>query len=347
MKKLLVLVYVALIAAGSVFGGGSKDSSGAAQSPGSADGGIPVPSSAYKYSLAAGSVGGNFYLMGGGLAQTINRHLPEYFLFTSETTGGGVANLGILQGGDAELGISMTSSLSQALQGEETWTNGVKHDKLRGAAPLYPSWLTLYTLKSSGIKNIQDLNGKIVGLGSKGMAMDSIFRKFFDDQGIKPRQIHNDGHAATATALGNGIIDAALLFSYPPFAAIAELESTRDLTFIGLTPAEQKALTDEYSFYVADVMPAGSYKGLTVDLPLVSEWNMLVTSSDVPADHVYLIVKALYENQADMIAVHRSSEFMTPKNSLAFNIPLHVGAVRYLKEVGVDVPPRLIPPEYK
>jgi TRAP transporter TAXI family solute receptor len=345
MKKFLILVYAAILAVSSVFGGGAKDSG--AQSAASPDGKLAPPASVYKYSLAAGSVGGNFYLMGGGLAQTINRRLPEYFLFTSETTGGGVANLGILQNGDAELGISMTSSLAQALEGTEKWTNGVKHDKLRGAAPLYPSWLTLYTLKSSGIKTMQDLNGKIVGLGSKGMAMDSIFRKFFDDQGIKPRQIHNDGHAATATALGNGIIDAALLFSYPPFAAIAELESTKDLNFIALTPAEQKALTDEYSFYVADSMPAGSYKGVTQDLPLVSEWNMLVTSSDVPADHVYLIVKTLFENQPDMIAVHRSAEFMTPKNSLAFNIPLHAGVVRYLKEVGVDVPARLIPPEYK
>ena len=313
---------------------------------GDASGDIPVPSSPLKYSMAGGSVGGNFYLMGGGLAQTINKHLPQYFLVTSEATGGGSANAGMLQKGEAEFGIVMTSSLFEAVEGVEKWTDGVKHDKLRGAVALYPSWITIYTQRNSGIKTLRDFNGRIVGLGSKGMPMDSIFRQFFEEQNIVPRQIHNDGHGATATALGNGVIEAALLFSYPPFAAIAELESTRDLFFVPLSEQEQKALTDKYSFYVADTMPAGSYKGATEDVPGVSEWNMLVTSSDVPADMAYLVVKALFENQDDMIAVHPCSKFMLPENNLNFNIPLHAGAVRYLKEIGIDVPQRLIPPEY-
>jgi TRAP transporter TAXI family solute receptor len=335
MKKLWLCLLGLLVAAASVYGGGASSASSSASSG-------PL-----KYSMASGSVGGNFYLMGGGIAQTINRHLPKEFLFTSETTGGGGANIGMLQKGEAELGIAMTSSLYEALAGEAKWTGGVKHDKIRGALALYPSWFTLYTLKSSGIKSLKDLNGRIVGVGSKGMAMDSIFRQFFEEQNIKPKQIHNDGHGATATALGNGVIDAALLFSYPPFAAIAELESTKDLAFVPLSPAEQKALTDKYSFYVADSMPAGSYKGATVDVPGVSEWNMLVTNVDVPADKVYLIVKTLCENQADMIAVHNSAKFMTAENTLNFNIPLHAGAVRYLKEKGIKVPARLIPAEYK
>jgi TRAP transporter TAXI family solute receptor len=346
VKKGLAILLAGLFVAGFAFAGGGGERSAAAPAA-SSSGGIPIPPSPLKYSMAGGSVGGNFYLMGGGLAQTINKHLPQYFLVTSETTGGGAANAGMIQNGEAEFGIVMTSSLFEAQQGEVKWTNGVKHDKLRGAAALYPSWITIYTLRSSGIKTLQDFNGRIVGLGSKGMAMDSIFRQFLEDQKIVPKQIHNDGHGATATALGNGIIDAALLFSYPPFAAIAELESTKDLYFVPLSAQEQKALTDKYSFYVADVMPAGSYKGTTQDVPGVSEWNMMVTSSDVPEDMVYLAVKALFENQADMIAVHPSAKFMTARNNLNFNIPLHAGAIRYMKEVGIDVPAQLIPPEYK
>ncbi|GHU41866.1 hypothetical protein FACS1894190_10470 [Spirochaetia bacterium] len=177
--------------------------------------------------------------------------------------------------------------------------------------------------------------------------MDSIFREFFKAQNINPKQIHNDGHGATATALSNGVIDAALLFSYPPFAAIAELESSKQLYFVPLSDSEIGALTATYPFYSKDAMPAGSYKAVTHDVPGVSEWNMLVTSSDVPADQVYLIVKTLYENIDDMIAIHSSSKYMTPDNAVKFNIPLHPGAVRYLKEKGINVPANLIPPEYK
>ncbi|MEG2074481.1 MAG: TAXI family TRAP transporter solute-binding subunit, partial [Angelakisella sp.] len=315
---------------------------------GAAGTGVPAPpSSPKKFSMASGSVGGNFYLMGGGAAQVLNKYAPNYFNFTSETTGGGSANLSMLQEGNAELGVAMTSSIYESQEAKVDWTGGVKHDKLRGAVALYPSWLTVYTLKSSGIKTMADLNGKIVGLGSKGMAMDAIFRRFFEDRGITPKQIHNDGHGATATALGNGVIDAAILFSYPPFAAISELESTNDLNFIALTDDEQKYFTDKYNFHTASAMPGGSYKGAPEDIKAISEWNMLVTSSDVSEEDVYMMVKTLLEHQEDMVAVHSSAKYMTAENTLNCNIPLHAGAVRYLKEIGIDVPAELIPPEYK
>jgi len=253
---------------------------------------IAAPSSPKKFSMASGSVGGNFYLMGGGIATTITKRLPDYFMFTSETTGGGTANLVMLQNGDAELGIAMTSSLSEALAGTAKWTNGQSHDKIRTALALYPSWLTVYTKKSSGIKTMQDLNGKIVGLGSKGMAMDEVFRKFFEAQGIVPKQIHNDGHAATATALSDGSIDAAILFSYPPFAAISEVENNTDLFFVPLTDAEQTYFTEKYGFYTKDEMPGGVYKGAPDSVKGISEWNILASSSEVSADDVYLTGKS-------------------------------------------------------
>ncbi|MDR3356320.1 MAG: TAXI family TRAP transporter solute-binding subunit [Spirochaetaceae bacterium] len=338
-KKTVSAVFVFLTALYALQANGKKEAK-------PVQGGLAPPASPYKYSLASGSVGGNFYLLGGGLAQTINNHLGDYFLFTSETTGGSTANIKLLQNGDAELGVVMTSALQEATEGKAEWTGGVKHDKLRGLVPLYPSWLTIYTTRDSGIKTLRDFNGKRVGLGSKGAAMDSIFRQFFKDEGIVPAQIHNDGHGATATALNNGVINVALLFSYPPFAAIAELETSKDLFFVPLNPAEQTALTTKYPFYSKHAIPAGSYKGVTEDVPGVSEWNLLAVSVDVPEREAYLLTKTLFENQADMLAIHPSAKYMTPENCLKFNIPLHAGTVRYLKEIGVSVPEELIPPEY-
>ena len=353
MKKAMSILITLSLAAGlAACGGGPAPKTGSTAAASSTAGGgsessaVAPPSSPHKYSVAAGSVGGTFYLIGGGIAQVINKQLPAYFMFTSETTGGGTANMELLQGGDAELGIVNTSSLYEALRGEAEWTNGQIYDKVRGAAALYPTYFTCYTMESSGIKTLSDLNGKKVGLGSKGMSMDSVLRQFFDDMGIVPAQIHNDGHAATATALGDGVIDAAITFSYPPFAAINELESTNSLRFVGMTDEEQKYFLDKYDFYKADALPANAYKGNPESVKGVSEWSTLVTTTEVSADEVYIIVKALYENQADLIAVHKSAENTTAENALKFNVPLHAGVVRYLKEVGIDVPAELVPAEY-
>ena len=308
--------------------------------------GIEKPSSPLRYSLGTSSSGGNFYLVGGGIATILNNSLPDYFVITSEETGGSTANLTMSQNGEMEVGIAMTSSLAEAKEGTAEWTGGPM-DKVRGMVALYPSYMTMYALSSSGIKNISDFNGKIVGLGSKGAAMDSGFRTSFLKRGLKAASIYNDGHGATASAVADGQVDAAVLFSFPPFAAISELEATQELTFIGLTPEEQKQLTDMYPFYTAATMPAGSYKGATEDVPTVTEWNMLVCSSEVPEDYVYLMTKTLLENNPQLMEIHKSLEYCTAENILNYNVPLHAGTVRYLQEVGVNVPDELIPPEYQ
>lgn len=308
-------------------------------------GSVEKPSSPLRYSLGTSSAGGNYYLVGGGAATIINNTLPDYFVITAEETGGSSANLTMIQAGEAELGISMTSSLAEAWEGEVEWTGG-KMDKIRGLAPLYPSYLTMYTLASSDVHTLTDFNDKVIGLGSKGMAMDSVFRASFDEMGIKPSSIFNDGHSATASAVGDGQLDAALIFYYPPASAISELEATQALRFIGLTEEEQAFFTEKYPFYSADVLKAGSYKGMTEDINVISEWNMLVSSSEVSQEYGYIMAKAIFENNPAFIELHKSLMYATPENSLHFNVPLHAGTVQYLKEVGVEVPADLIPEEY-
>ncbi|AEV29501.1 TRAP transporter solute receptor, TAXI family [Sphaerochaeta pleomorpha str. Grapes] len=300
-------------------------------------------SSPKRYSIGTSSNGGNFYLIGGGIATILNNALPQKYVFTSEETGGSAANLAMIENGDAEIGFAMTSALSAGLDGTAKWTNGKPMTKVRGLVPLYPSYMTMYALASSGIHSISDFTGKIIGLGSKGAAMDGVLREAFGKMGIEPSSIFNDGHGATASAVSQGQVDVAVLFSYPPFAAITELEATKTLRFIGLTVDEQKFLSEAFPFYTASTMPKGSYSGAIADVPTVSEWNMLVCSSDLSDDDAYLIAKTIYEHNPDLLAVHKSLKYCTSDNSLNFNIPLHPGVVKYLKEQGIDVPARLNP----
>jgi uncharacterized protein len=315
-----------------------------AAAAGSRDGSVASEqgSSPKRYSIGTSSNGGNFYLIGGGLATVLNNALPQKFVFTSEETGGSTANLAMIESGEAEIGFAMTSALYEGANGTGKWTNGKPMTKVLGLVPLYPSYMTMYTLSTGSIRSLKDYNGKIVGLGSKGAAMDSVLRSAFAKLGINPASIFNDGHGATATAVSQGQVDVAVLFSYPPFAAISELEATKSLRFIGLTPEEQKFFTGTYPFYKASVMPKGSYAGTTADIPTVSEWNMLVCSADLSTDDVYIIAKTLFEKKSDLLAIHKSLQYCTPADAVNFNIPLHPGVIKYLKEQGIKIPAELI-----
>ncbi len=299
-----------------------------------------------KYSLGTSTVGGTFYLVGGGLATVINNALPDDYLFTAETTGGSSANAISLQKGESELGIVMASVLADSQEGEAEWTGGTVHDKLRGLVPLYPSKMTIYTLADSGIESLSDLNGKIVGLGSQGASMDVSLRAAFDLLGIVPESIHNDGHSQTAKAISDGVIDAAILFSFPPFPAIAEIESTKDLAFVGLTAEEQSTLVEAFPHWIPSNFEVGDYKAITEEITTVEEWNMLATSTELTEQEGYELTKTLFESIDEMMVISATAAFMTPENAINYNIPLHAGTVRYLVEQGIEVPDHLIPAEY-
>ena len=169
---------------------------------------VQPPKRPIRVAFGTGSTGGNFYLVGGGMAGVMNNLLPEFFSVTAEETGGSSANLQMIENGEIDLGISMTSTIAEAVAGTAKWSNGKPSENIRGLVPLYPSYMTVYTLANSGIKSWSDFAGKIIGTGSSGAAMDSYMRKAFVDLGLEDLDC---GIRHAGIALGRGYRDRALL----------------------------------------------------------------------------------------------------------------------------------------
>jgi hypothetical protein len=61
-------------------------------------------------------------------------------------------------------------------------------------------------------------------------------------------------------------------------------------------------------------------------------------------DLVYAITKAMFENIADLRAVHPAANQTTVEFTLSASpIPLHPGAIRYYEEIGATIPDALRP----
>ena len=91
-----------------------------------------------------------------------------------------------------------------------------------------------------------------------------------------------------------------------------------------------------------------TYKNLTRDSKTDAMWNFVVTNSDMSEKLAYDIVKAVFDNHDSLVTTHSVA-----KDTLAQNIvhntivPLHPGAVRYYREIGVKIPSGILPPEMK
>lgn len=86
--------------------------------------------------------GGNFYLIGSGWANLVTKH-SDNLEIASEVTGGSTANLTMIDNGEIDIGVTLGSTIVEALEGEEEWTQGNKLEKSRILLPLYPSHMTV------------------------------------------------------------------------------------------------------------------------------------------------------------------------------------------------------------
>jgi TRAP transporter TAXI family solute receptor len=88
--------------------------------------------------------------------------------------------------------------------------------------------------------------------------------------------------------------------------------------------------------YQSAIIPANTYTGQLKDVPTAAVKNFLVTREDVPADTVYTMTKALFDNLDQLKAAHSAAKGISKEEApKAVPVPLHPGAERYYREAGL------------
>jgi hypothetical protein len=68
-------------------------------------------------------------------------------------------------------------------------------------------------------------------------------------------------------------------------------------------------------------------------------FNFVVANQDLPEDLVYRIVKAVFDKHAQLVKAHSAAgETIPAKIKRDTFLPIHPGALRYYREIGIDVP---------
>jgi hypothetical protein len=89
-------------------------------------------------------------------------------------------------------------------------------------------------------------------------------------------------------------------------------------------------------FYAYATIPGGLYKNNPEPTKTYGVLATMVTSTKVPADVVYQVVKALFDNFDEFKKLHPAFAHLEPKDMVknGLSAPLHDGAVKYYKEKG-------------
>ncbi|MBF9047866.1 TAXI family TRAP transporter solute-binding subunit [Rhodobacterales bacterium LSUCC0031] len=297
-----------------------------------------------QLSIATGGTGGVYFPMGGGLAEIINGKVDGYSA-TAEVTGASVENMGLVATGDADLAIALADTVQQGYTGTGRF-EGNALPMVRGLASLYANMIQIVALEGSGITSLEDLRGKRVSIGAPGSGTEVNAAAILNANGITYDDIEEQrlNFNETADALANGDIDAGFWSVGAPTSSILNLATTNNIVLIALSEAEIAAARAADATFATTTLPGGTYNGVDADITVLGIPNVLIASSEMSDDLAYAITRAMFENIADLQAVHPAANETTVDFTMsATPIPLHPGAIRYYEEIGAAIPDALRP----
>lgn len=309
--------------------------------------GASVPDPAFaqnRMSIATGSSGGVYYLWGGALAKMWSEQIPDT-RFNVEATTGQVPNVKLFEAGNLEVSMYNVATAYEAWEGIGDYSDQ-KYRSQRALFAMYPSYFVMASLASSDITSIEDWEGKRVSLGTAGGTVDVIGRNIASTLGVEPEQFVNSGWPDVPGQMRDGLVDAIGAIGGQPWPPIRDLETTHELVFYDLEDEQITELQETYPYFVAELLEPGTYKNQPADYSSLAFWNITVVRDDVSEETAYQMLKIAADNVEQLRITHPSTaKYFDVRNILRVSpVPLHPGAVRYFKEIGAEIPERLLPP---
>lgn len=286
--------------------------------------------------VLTGGQSGVYYPMGVSLAQVYGKNIPNARA-VAQVTKASAENLNLLQAGRAELGFSLADAVSDAWRGDADAGFPKKLDKLRGLSATYSNYIQIVANADSGIKTLDDLKGKRISVGAARSGTELNARAILKAAGITYKDLGKVEYLAfgeSVELMKNRQIDATLQSAGLGVASIRDLATSVNIVVIPV-PAEVVAKVGDAAYQAATI-PANTYSGQTEDVATAAIPNFLVTHSGVSDDLAYAMTKQLYDNLETLYAAHNAAKNIKLENAVkGMSIPLHPGAERFYKEVGV------------
>jgi TRAP transporter TAXI family solute receptor len=199
-------------------------------------------------------------------------------------------------------------------------------------------------MEGKGIEKVTDLKGKRVSTGAPGSGTEVMALRVIEAYGLDPtKDMTRDklGVSESAGALKDRKIDAFFWVGGLPTAAVTDFGATPGIKIklIGHVDAVPKMREKYGPLYVRGVIPAKTYPGQTVDVPIAVVWNLLVCHENMKGDVAYDIVKTFFDHKPELIASHREASNLSLEPQVAGGspIPFHPGAIRYFTEKGLKI----------
>ena len=290
--------------------------------------------------IGTGGVTGVYYAAGGAICRLVNKDRAKHGIRCSvESTGGSVFNVNTIKAGELDLGFTQSDVLFDAVQGVGQFKDAGAMGDLRAVFAVHPEPFTVVARKEANITKFEDFKGKRFNVGNPGSGTRSSMEEMLSAMGWKlsdfslASELKADEHGP---ALCDGKVDGFFYGVGHPSANIQDPTTSCGAKLVSLTgPVVDKLVADK-PYYAKVTIPAGLYPNNPQATNTYGVLATVVASSKTPADTVYAVTKAVFDNFDEFKKLHPALANLTPQSMVkdGLSAPLHEGAARYYKEKG-------------
>jgi hypothetical protein len=308
--------------------------------------------------MGSTSEASSHYVYATALAKLLTQNV-EGLTVTTLVTGGTHDNVARMKRGEIQM-ASASSSIGfyEAYNGVGTYADKGPYSELR-AFPIYSFQLTYVVVsEGSGITDVKQLEGKAFSPGIGGSSDQVLTEAIFKINGVTPKWMPmTTGEAVSAikdkviVGYAKGSVGVQL------DSSMLDLKSTKGIRILSYPQEWADKVKKEQPWVAWRTVPPGAIKDYPTDKPILAPTfavNTAVNEKAISQELGYKMVKAMIERWSELVAAFPGAGQIDPFKDTIDTwdvydkpVPLHAGFVQYLKEKGVTVPAKMIPPEFK
>jgi hypothetical protein len=287
--------------------------------------------------IGTGGITGVYYAVGGAVCRLMNKDRQTTGIRCSvESTGGSVFNVNAIKSGELDFGLSQSDIQFNGTKGTGQFKDAAVSD-LRAVFSVHPEPFTVLARKEAGVAKFEDFKGKRFNVGNPGSGTRASMEELLKQMGWTMSSFSLAAELKAdeqGTALCDNKIDGFYYGVGHPSAAIQDPTTACGAKLISLTGPAVDTLIKAYPYYAKAVIPGGMYANNPNPTETYGVLATVVTSSKVPDNVVYALVKAVFENFDEFKKLHPAFGHLDPKNMIkdGLSAPLHPAAVKYYKE---------------
>jgi TRAP transporter TAXI family solute receptor len=297
----------------------------------------PTEPAKSNLSIGTASLGGNFFTMGAAMASVIMDSTD--YLVTAQATGGSAFNVTAVENGEISIGMAQASTIASAVTGTDQFKDAASK-RVRTLLNYNATPVHILVKKSLNVTDINQLKGAKFECLAPGDGIETTTKKVLPLLGLPLSDVtleYSGNRVQAASRLKTGQVDVILDATGVGAAWMADVYGKgSNFVLLDLTDEQIATISEAFPEMSKMVIPANTYGDNTKEVTTVGNWTTVFARDDMSDDVAYSIVKSIYDNKEGLVKAHSFFTDLEYANIVdAYIAPLHPGAEKFYKEVGV------------